>query len=240
MLDQIVKQHSLERYLSALFVPDHQRTDVLAVYAFDAEVAKIPFVVSEPQIGEIRMQWWVDTLDAIYAGETVDHPVAQALAAAIKSGRLPKESLRNLVLARTRELYADQMPSLNDLEGYLGETRSAVIQMAAQVLMQGRAQGIATAAGLGGVAQGIVELLTQLPRLPHGGKHLLPEGVDLLDHAERRLSEFSLESDKIPLETRAAFLPLATLQARIKRLKKKGFGHGISPLRTQWLIWRAK
>jgi 15-cis-phytoene synthase len=235
MFEALVKQHSLERYLSALFVQDDQRTDVFALYAFDAEIAKIPFQVSEPQIGEIRMQWWLDTIDAIYAGEPVDHPVAQALSSAVKTGHLPKEPLRNLVLARTRELYADPMPSLNDLEGYLGETRSAVIQMVAQLL---GGQGAANAAGFGGVAQGIVELLTQLPQLPHGGKHLLPEGADLLAQAEQRFQAYRQEFDTIAPQARPAFLPLASLPARLKRLKTKGNGHSISAFRTQWSIWR--
>jgi 15-cis-phytoene synthase len=241
-LAEQVRQWDRDRYLATLFARDDQRSDLFALYAFDAEIARIPSLVSEPQVGEIRLQWWLDTIDAIFAEQAVDHPIAQALGAAIRKGRLPKEPLRNLVLARTNELYADPMPSLNDLEGYLGETKSAVIQMAAQILLEGKGQGLGTAAGLGGVAQGIAELLTRLPRLPHEGKHLLPSSQDtpaLVAHARARLSEARQHFASVPSEAWPAFLPLATTSARLNKLEANGAGHSISALKSQWLIWRA-
>jgi phytoene synthase len=237
-MDDLVRAWSRDRYLSTLFAPDDMRPHLMALYAFDAEVARVSTLVSEPAIGEIRLQWWLDTLDAIYEKADVDHPVAKALAAAIVRGRLPKEPLRNLVLARTRELYADPMPSLNDLEGYLGETNSAVLQMAAQIMLDGKGQGLGTFSGLAGVAQGIGELLVKQPKLPHGGRHLLPDGVDLLAHAERRLEDSRQHTDNIHKNVWPACLPLCTAQKRLNVLKKKGNGADISPLSGPWLIWR--
>jgi 15-cis-phytoene synthase len=237
-LAEIVRQHSRARYLATLFAPDEMREHLLALYAFDAEIRRIPSIVSEPQIGEIRLQWWLDTLDTIYADATVDHPIALALSAAIKKGKLPKQPLSNLIEAHTRDLYADPMPSLNELEGYLGETQSAVIQMAAQILLGGKGQGLTEAAGLIGVAHGIADLLVQQPSLPHSGKHLLPDGVDLIAHAERRLREAESHLSKIPREARSAFLAVVPTAARLQKLKTKGPGNDISPLRSQWIIWR--
>ena len=240
-LMEIVKAHHRDRYLSTLFAPEAMQPHLLALYAFDAEIARVPQLVSEPQIGEIRLQWWRDTIAAIYQGEAVDHPVAQALSAAITQGHLPQAPLQNLIDARSRELYADPMPSLNDLEGYLGETRSAVLQMAAQILLHGKGQGLGEAAGFGGVAQGIAELLEHLPRLPHAGRHLVPDikGDALIAHAEERQNAYRVAAKQITEAARAAFLPLATTNARLRKLKSKGTGHSISPLRSQWLIWRA-
>jgi 15-cis-phytoene synthase len=237
-LDEIVRAQNRPRYLATLFAPDIMREHLFALYAFDAEIRRIPFLVSEPQIGEIRLQWWLDTIDAIYDDEKIDHPVAVALSAAIKQGHLPKQPLRNLVEAHSRDLYADPMPSLNDLEGYLGETNSAVFQMAAQILLGGKGQGISEAAGLMGVAHGIAELLVIQPQLPHGGVHLLPEIPGLIAHAKKRLAEAETHLASIPAEARAAFLPAAPTAARLHKLNKKGPGHDISQLRSQWIIWR--
>jgi 15-cis-phytoene synthase len=235
----IVRQQNRSRYIATLFAPDEMREHLFALYAFDAEIRRIPFLVSEPQIGEIRLQWWMDTIEAIYTEAAVDHPIAVALASAVKQGRLPKHPLRNLIEAHTRDLYADPMPSLNDLEGYLGETQSAVTQMAAQILLAGKGQGLSDAAGLLGVAEGIAELLVQQPRLSHGGNHLLPLESDvLIAHAQKRLAAAQPLLKAIPIEARAAFLPAATTAARLNKLKSKGPGHDISPLRSQWLIWR--
>lgn len=236
-LADVVRQQNRARYIATLFAPDDMREHLFALYTFDAEIRRIPFLVSEPQIGEIRLQWWLDTIDAIYTGGQVDHPIAVGLSSAVKQGQLPKQPLRNLIEAHSRDLYADPMPSLNDFEGYLGETQSAVIQMAAQILLGGKGQGLSDAAGFMGVAHGIADLLVQQPQLPHGGKHLLPDGIDMIAQAEKRLGEAPDFVD-IPKEARAAFLPVAPTPARLKKLKIKGPGHDISALRSQWIIWR--
>jgi 15-cis-phytoene synthase len=232
----LVRTHHRDRYIASLFAPDDKRPHILALYAFDAEIARIPALVSEPQIGEIRLQWWRDTLNALFAGETTDHPVAMALGKAIAVGQLPRQSLLNLIDARARELYADPMPDLNELEGYLGETRGAVLHMAGQILLEGEGQGLADASGLGGVAQGIAELLEAKPHLPHGGGHLLPVlSTDLLlQHARQRLAQYQEAARSLPAKVRPAFLPLATVGARLHS------GNGISALRAQWLIWRER
>ena len=91
------------------------------------------------------------------------HPVIEALAPAVERGDLPKSSLLNMIEARRFDLYDDPMPALNDLEGYLGDTAAAVIQMSALVLDREKAQACAEAAGLAGVAMGIDGLLRLMP-----------------------------------------------------------------------------
>ena len=53
-----------DRYLSMLYAPQDRRADLLALYAFNAEVAGIRDRVSEPMPGEIRLQWWRDVIAA--------------------------------------------------------------------------------------------------------------------------------------------------------------------------------
>ncbi|WP_447341335.1 squalene/phytoene synthase family protein, partial [Mycobacterium tuberculosis] len=74
------------------------------------------------------------------------HPVAQALLDTVRRFRLPIAPLSGLVEARVFDLYDDPMPALSDLEGYAGETSSALIRLASLVLGQGRDPGGATAA----------------------------------------------------------------------------------------------
>lgn len=68
------------RYLTALSAPHHVRPALFALLAFDAEISRIPQVVSEPMLGRIRLQWWLDALPGIIAGRGPGHPVAKALA----------------------------------------------------------------------------------------------------------------------------------------------------------------
>src|SRR3546814_13116142 len=53
----LVERHDPDRYLASLFAPEAQREDLFALYAFNYEVAKTAEVVSEPMIGQIRLQW---------------------------------------------------------------------------------------------------------------------------------------------------------------------------------------
>ena len=84
------------RYLTALSAPVAVRPALLALLAFDAEISRIPQVVSEPMLGRIRLQWWLEALPGINAGRAPGHPVAQALV----NRNLDSGALKGLVEAR--------------------------------------------------------------------------------------------------------------------------------------------
>ena len=123
-----------DRYLAALYAPEDKRPALLALYAFNAEIAGIRDRVSEPMPGEIRLQWWRDVIASGDLDAGSGHPVATALVAAIATHKLPRAAFDNYLEARIFDLYDDPMPSRTDLEGYCGETASAIIQLAALVL----------------------------------------------------------------------------------------------------------
>ena len=64
------------------------------------------------------------------------------------------------------DLYDDTMPTLNDLEGYCGETSSSLIRLGAMILADGSDPGAADAAGHAGVAYALTGLLA-----PFRGMH---------------------------------------------------------------------
>ena len=163
-----------DRYLASLFAPDARRPYLLALYAFNIELARVRETVREPMLGELRLQWWRDALDGMYAGDTPEHPVAQALVRTVEIGDIPKHTLMNMIEARLFDLYDDPMPTLNDLEGYLGETASALVQMGAMVLAGPDALAGAEAAGLAGAAFGLTGLLRSLPLHRARGQCYLP------------------------------------------------------------------
>lgn len=87
-------------YLAALSAPTDKRAGLLAVLAFDAELARIAQSVSEPMLGRIRLQWWIDVLPGVVGGRPPSHPVAQALA----SLGLELAALRSMVEAHNFDL----------------------------------------------------------------------------------------------------------------------------------------
>jgi phytoene synthase len=262
---ELVRAGDKDRFLASLFAPDDGRPHLLALYAFNIEIARVREVTSDPRIGELRHQWWVDVLDAIYARETPDHPVAQALAWAIEKGDLPKHALRNMIEARRFDLYDDPMPTLTDLEGYLGETSSALIQMAALILAGYDGLGCAEASGLAGVAYGLTGILRALPVTRARGQCYVPAEMlaqrglspvhliagrddagltvvlaELRHLAERRLREARQKAWLVPRPALPAFLPVSLVDAYLAKLAKLGSKalHRIAEVPQMQRQWR--
>ncbi len=233
-VQEIVRSHDRDRYISSLFAPDGKRGHLFALYAFNAEVARVRDVVSEPAIGLIRLQWWRDTIES---GSSGGHPVAEALFAAIAEGGLPAQALLDLLAAHEFDLYQDRMPGLTDLEAYLGETHSRLIQMAAMILDREAAPEASEAAGLAGVAQGLALILGD----PRHRDPFLPEGMDVagaVSHARKRLAEAEALLPALPKSVLPAFLPVSLTGLYLGKIAKAPDEMlNVSPLRRQIVMW---
>ena len=96
------------------------------LYAFDAEISRIPKLVSEPMPGEIRIQWWKDLIASRDGSKA--SPLANSLKELIAQHNLPRETFHTYLDARIFDLYNDPMPDIGTFEGYLGETISLILQ----------------------------------------------------------------------------------------------------------------
>ncbi len=204
-----------ERWLSSRFIADPQaRADVVAIYAFDYELARAPKVASNALMGEIRLTWWREVLDEVYEGRPVrHHPTAQALAAAIGRRGLPRGPLETMIDARYRELDPAPMNLADALEWARG-TGGAAAVCAARVL---DADADAAKVERGGEAWAIGRLM--------GTAGL--EGAD----ARKALSEALAASDGLSV---AAFPAIA--HATLARGRAKG--RRPSELEMRWrLFW---
>lgn len=81
LLDAQVRAADLDRWLSSRLVSDAQaRADLIALYAFEAELMAIPARVTQPLLAEMRYTWWAEQLDGVFAGVArKGHPVLEAL-----------------------------------------------------------------------------------------------------------------------------------------------------------------
>lgn len=177
--ESLVRERDQDRYYASLFAPADKRPHLLALYAFSAEVAHVRESVSNPMPGEIRLQWWRDAIEGTARGDALANPVAAALDDTVMRFRLPRAALLDLIDARVFDLYDDPMPSTGDLEGYLGETSSALIRLASLILANGEDPGSADAAGHAGIAFGLTGLLRALPWHARQGQVYVPK--DLLE-----------------------------------------------------------
>lgn len=131
-LDAQTRRLDPERWLSSRFIADAEaRADVIAIYAFDHELARAPKVASNSLMGEIRLTWWREVLDEVYEDRAVrHHPTAQALALAIDRRNLPRAPLEAMIEARYRELDPAPMNLADALEWAAGSGGGAAVSAA--------------------------------------------------------------------------------------------------------------
>jgi 15-cis-phytoene synthase len=185
---QHVRRFDKDRYAACLSAPAEPRKHLFALYAFNAEIARVREIVSDPLPGEIRHQWWRDLLAGEVRGQAEANPIAAALLRTIEEKKLPVKPLIDLIEARAFDLYDDPMPTWLDLEGYCGETSSSLIMLAAMILSQGGEPRCAEAAGHAGVAFALAGLLRSFPWHAARGQIYLP--VELIK--EKGLSRAEL------------------------------------------------
>ena len=137
-----------DRWLSSRFAAGAgHRQALVAIYAFDNELARAPRAASKPLVAEMRLAWWREVLEEIRAGGAVRrHPVAQALAVAAREHGLDGTLLETLVDARLRELDPRPMRLEEALEWADG-TGGACARLASTVLDPGSDPEAAAAGG---------------------------------------------------------------------------------------------
>jgi phytoene/squalene synthetase len=148
-LDDLVARADPDRYVAALFAPAAARRGLIALYAFDHEVGRIAEIVREPMVGHIRLAWWRQQMDAIYAGETVHAPVVRALAEAVKAHGLPRDFFDRYLDARARDFEAEAFEDEAAMAAHAEAVSAGVVRLAARVLgADGQADGAALQAGV--------------------------------------------------------------------------------------------
>ncbi|MBL0934032.1 MAG: squalene/phytoene synthase family protein [Rhizobiaceae bacterium] len=247
-----VRQNDPDRFFASLFAPADKRDALLALAAFDAEIASLRGKVREPMAGEIRIRWWQDRIEAEGAIAS-GNPIADALAATIKTHGLPKSAFATYLDARLFDLYDDGFPTRGDLEAYCGETSGIMLQLSALILDRDAATRAADACGHGGCLRTITQALRWRsdparlrPSLP--GDLLAALGLDRAQFGETGHEEASRAAiegaqaiarehrdaflaavSTLPETLRPAFIALAPAAASARQGRAPG-----GPLRRQW------
>jgi 15-cis-phytoene synthase len=161
-----------DRALAALFAPADVRDDLFALYAFNAELARIADQVSEPGLGAIRLQWWREAIESARSGELVGHPVADAFGGVLARRPLSRARIAGLIDARTFDVGETVMPDTRTLDAYLFDTTGGLFALAAEITGSGGEKRDVVAEA-GGRAYGLVRVMRSLPLLAAKGRTYL-------------------------------------------------------------------
>jgi len=128
-MGQITRRQDRDRFLCTLFAPADMREGHYVLLAFNAELAKIREMVSEPLLGEIRLQWWRDIIKKIYSNPAVevdDHAVVIELAKVIRKYNLSRGLFDKLINARSRDMIDEPPNDEAELRNYAAATASTL------------------------------------------------------------------------------------------------------------------
>ena len=166
-LEDLVRRVDQDRWLASRVASAPDRARLIALYAVNHEIARVPESVTDPTLGAIRLQWWRDQIEAMFLGRAPErHPAAAALEEAVQSLRVPQEPFETLLATRLLDFETAPFETWNDVDAYLDGTSGALMRLAASACWPAgpftdTAKQALTAAGR---AWGMMGLIRALPQ----------------------------------------------------------------------------
>ena len=254
-------------YYSFLFLPANRRRAITALYAFCREVDDVVDECKDSQVAANKLVWWRQELDRLYAGQP-QHPVTQALQAALPEFSLPQEQLLEIIDGMEMDLQQTRYLDFTALSLYCYRVASVVGLLAAEIFGYTDRQTLKYAHDLGMAFQ-LTNIIRDVGEDARRGRIYLPMDelkrfnvavADILDarHSDnfQKLMEFQIERaeryyaqalSQLPAVDRKAQRPglvmAAIYRALLEEIKRDGCQvlrqrTSLTPLRKLWLAWR--
>ncbi|OZJ03951.1 hypothetical protein BZG36_02942 [Bifiguratus adelaidae] len=172
----LVRKQDYDNYLCIPFYPSSVRNAQYAIRALNIELAGIRESVSNTIIGQMRMQFWRDTIDKVYKGTPPSQPIAIALAEALKTCSFSSMWIKRLIDEREANLQDPQYMTIKDLETYAENTASQVLYLQLESLGVRDVQADHAVSHIG-KAIGITTLLRAMPFHASHRRMILPAEI---------------------------------------------------------------
>lgn len=228
-------------YVAALLAPANVREDLIALAAFAGEIDRIPFLVADPKLGEIRLQWWIDVVEQKSAGASSGHPVADAVRELISKRGFSAHDFAAYVEG-THYLFGTDEPTEAELENYFLATAGHLFSLWQRLLglspsgeWEALVRAGASAYGRATLARNLVRLLGKgrcpLPLSYFGGRdpRQAPEDeargcieaalAQLAGEAGRALAELRAQNSTPARPMLRAMLPVALVAPLFRALR---------------------
>jgi phytoene synthase len=127
----LLQRNDEDLHLSLRYAPAAERPRLAALFALQVELRRLPFLVREAPAGEIRLQWWRDSLAAAAEGAGPrNHPILEGLAATRALSAPALHRLRAMIDARARLLYERSFSSFAEFMDFMRETEAPLAELA--------------------------------------------------------------------------------------------------------------
>ncbi|KAF9433432.1 NADH dehydrogenase (ubiquinone) complex I, assembly factor 6 [Entomortierella beljakovae] len=205
--ENLVRKSDYEGFLCTQFFPQHQKATQMALRAFNIELASIRESVSNTDIGRMRMQFWRDSLEKVFAGTPPQQPVALALAYAIQEqeqhhqkqhhDQLGRSSVadtemsliwfKRMITEREQNLSDPQFMTIGQMETYCENTFGSLLYLQLESVGVKSLEADHAASHLA-KAMGISTMLRAFPFHMHQNRMIIPAEIT----AKHNLSQEAL------------------------------------------------
>lgn len=135
-------------YYAFLFLPVERRKAITALYAFCREVDDIVDEVHESSVARMKLVWWRNQVENLYAGKT-EHPVMKALAPHIHTYGLKEDHLYAIIEGMEMDLDCHRYENWNQLRKYCWHAAGVVGELSAAIFGHSRPETLVYAQNLG-------------------------------------------------------------------------------------------
>lgn len=226
-----VRKYDYDHYLCTLLLPKNVQPAVFAIRAFNVETAQIKDLVTERATGKMRVQFWRDSIDAIYKKDPPKHPVALVLAAAVERYKLSKMWFNRLLDAREANLSTNHYSSTRELEDYAENAFSSVLYLTLEALGVRNVTADHACSHLG-KAEGICTVLRATPYHRSRRSVLIPMDI-IMRHGASQESFIRAETLDQPMYN--AIYDCASL-SHTHLLKARSLGNKLDPMVKRALL----
>ena len=217
-------------YAASLFAPSDKRDALMTLYRFDAEIKRIPSLVSEQMLGEIRLVWWQEALRGERAEEARLNPLADAILDVIANDKLPLSAMLQLIESEIQSLETFASTDEREMEANYGQRYSAVFQLASMILDADAARHAADACGHSGIAYGLAHDLVS-------HRHVVSRD-EIVALAKEHLGKARNAILTLPASLRPAFLPMVAVEPILKSAGRASQDEAIGMPSYLSCLWR--
>ena len=239
-----------DRYLLSLFAPASVRPALWALFLFHHELARTRSLVSDTNLGLIRLQWWRDEIAKIYqGGDGGKVPILSTLATAIHAQAYPQGLLQEwfdtLLYAREFDLEDVAPETFDGLRNYADFTTSPLSRLALKIIGESASEDeirqISTNFGVFEAMRSVPYMLAErrclLPRDFLSVQNLSPEKIIDYNHKAEILHVLELMYPFFDSYRKCDSAFLSRMQKMtfiyLDQLKKSGFDVFSLKMRTQ-------
>ena len=206
-----------DRFMSLMFLKSCEKEKIFPLYAFYLEICKIPWIIKEEGLAEIKMMWWYEKIaQCNLSSKKTDHPILDPLLKVIKENKLPIQNFLKIIETRKFDIYKKPHKSFSEQINYFYNSSGTIMELAYFCLSRNDSKNGIVCASNFGFLQGVGNIISNLPVLINSGRSVifyendLKKGfIDLvkfsLDIYERNI----LVSSTLPKGSIKYFLPAA-------------------------------